>query len=272
VTGGGAGAPTVPLTWVDAFTDRAFAGNPAAVCLLDAPAPEGWMQGLAAELGLSETAFVVPQGDAWSLRWFTPGTEVDLCGHATLAAAHVLRTEGRVTGDEPIRFATRSGELRARPVDGRLELDFPASPPVAVDDAGPGAALGLDAVLVARGLLHVIVVADAAAVAAYQPDLAAIAALHPFAVALTAPGDPGAPEDYVVRVFGPNVAIPEDPVTGSAACTLGPLWSQRLGKDALEAAQLSARRGRMWVTTDGGRVRIAGDATTVLTGQVVGPP
>jgi len=277
----------VPLTWVDAFTDQAFGGSPAAVCLLEGPADPGWMQALAAELGLSETAYVWPEDDLFSLRWFTPSTEVDLCGHATLAAAHALGGWGRCADGALIRFSSRSGILTARRSGDRVELEFPADPatatalPVVLEGVlhGPDGARLRPVAAARSGHFLVLELPDAPSVQAAAVDLAAVSSLPDQALILTAPG-PGAGSgtgtaaaaDYVLRVFGPRVGIDEDPVTGSAQCTLGPYWAERLGRASLTAAQVSARAGRLEVTVAGDRVGIAGRAVTVLRGSVaVGP-
>jgi predicted PhzF superfamily epimerase YddE/YHI9 len=251
---------------VDAFAERPFAGNPAAVCLLEEPADEAWMQALAAEMGLSETAFVWPEGDLLSLRWFTPTTEVDLCGHATVAAAHALREAGRVLDAQTISFATRSGVLGARPDGDMVELDLPAERAEAAPL--PPTLSGLAPVATARGPGVLLVeLADAAAVRGAEVDLGAVADLDIRALYVTAAGDDGA-ADYVLRVFAPAVGIDEDPVTGSAQCLLGPYWAERLGRTTLEALQLSRRGGRLTVTVRGERVSVAGRAVTVVEGRV----
>lgn len=273
---GGPGAVIVgpmgrPLTWVDAFTDRPFAGNPAAVCVAAGLKDERWMRSLAAELGLSETAFVEPRGEEFGLRWFTPAVEVDLCGHATLAAAHVLWDEGHVPPGRPIAFRTRSGVLAARRSDdGWIALDFPATPAVETDPPP-----GLLETLGARGRWvgrtsqddWVVELADAAEVRGLAPDLLAMAAVPMRGVIATAPGDePGI--DYALRFFGPGSGVAEDPVTGSAQCALGPYWSERLGRSDLVAAQIGPRGGRMRVHPRGDRVTIAGRAVTVLRAEL----
>lgn len=281
----------VPVVWVDAFAERPFGGNPAAVCLLDEAADDRWMQALATELGLSETAFVWPQAGGLWLRWFTPATEVALCGHATLAAAHALRQTGhwrhwpQVEVGEEVHFRTRRGTLVARFDGPMVEIDLPAEAPVACDVPEAVAAWGAAEAVTASGgdgpsafagdRRDLVVALDgAAAVRSLAPDLAAIARLPYRVVVATAPGDePGT--DYVLRVFGPAVGVDEDPVTGSAQCLLGPYWSARLGRRALKAAQLSARRGRLQVVLDGDRVRVSGQAVTVLTARLTaaaGPP
>jgi PhzF family phenazine biosynthesis protein len=269
--------PSTPITWVDAFTDHPYAGNPAAVCVLEEPLPEATMQSLAFELGIAETAYVTPTGDphTFGLRWFSPATEIHLCGHATLASAHALRQSGRVDGSTPLTFHTRSGPLMASfdPAadDGRISLDFPADP--IMDSPLPGALLGQwpaeEVVHTGHtGFFTFVVLASAAAVRDYEPDLPAIAAASSNALLLTAPGDEGAGDDYVLRVFAPNVGIDEDPATGSAQCSAGPYWSATLGRTPLRARQLSPRGAELHVRPEGDRVHIAGHATTVLTGHL----
>ncbi|MGA5702835.1 PhzF family phenazine biosynthesis protein [Peterkaempfera bronchialis] len=267
------------LRVIDAFTDRPFSGNPAAVCLLDLPdwPQDTWMQQVAAELNLSETAFarpLPPGGEAdWALRWFTPAVEVDLCGHATLATAHALHSDGSLP-EGSVRFATRSGVLTAQAApDGVLTLDFPASPadPVPVPE-GIAAALGT-AVLAAydTGALGdlLVEVADETAVRSLDPDLAALARLRVRGVVATAAADdPAAGYDFVSRFFAPAVGIPEDPVTGSAHTALAPLWSARLGRPDLVGLQASARSGLVRTRLRGDRVLLSGHAVTVLDGTL----
>ena len=263
--------PTLPLYQVDAFADRPFAGNPAAVCPLEAPIPEALMQDIAAENNLSETAFFSPQGEAFSLRWFTPTTEVDLCGHATLASAFVLMTELEPARAE-VTFRTRSGLLIVRRGDdGAFIMDFPAWPAEPADAAMRDAvARAIRAtpreVVRARSLFAVL--DDAAAVRAVTPDFAALAAL-PTSVGITARGDGEArPVDFVSRYFAPGYGVPEDPVTGSAHCTLAPLWGARLGKTSLSARQVSRRGGELSCELAGDRVRIGGKACLVIKGTL----
>jgi PhzF family phenazine biosynthesis protein len=260
----------VRLRTVDAFTDRAFAGNPAAVVVLDEAPPDDWMAAIAREANLSETAFVIREtlSDVdFRLRWFTPAVEVDLCGHATLASAHCLLEDG-VNG--PIRFATRSGVLTvSRRPDGSLAMDFPASPPVHVDaPAGIAEALGTQALWTGRsdsGFL-VVLVADERTVRELSPEIAAVARLDAMAVVVTADADKGQPYDFVSRVFAPNVGLDEDPVTGSAHTVLAPYWADRLNRTSLVGLQASARSGLVGVEVDGERVVVSGRAVTVLDG------
>lgn len=265
---------------VDAFTDRPFAGNPAGVLLLDSgpfPAPDR-LQRVAAELNLSETAFahpLPPGGEAdWALRWFTPTTEVDLCGHATLATAHVLRTTG--TADGTVRFASRSGVLRttARP-DGTLTLDFPTAPltPVPVPP-GLVEALGASPLSVHDTGENVgdllVELADEAAVRALRPDFPALASCSRRGVIATAvAADPAAGYDFVSRGFFPRVGIDEDPVTGSAHTALAPFWSARLGRADLTGLQASARSGLVRTSLRGERTWLTGNAVTVVEGELL---
>ena len=243
------------LTVVDAFTDTPFRGNPAAIAVVERFPDELRMQAVAREMALSETAFCVPRPDGdHDLRWFTPSVEVDLCGHATLATAHVL---GR-----PARFHTRSGVLSCDVGDdGTIRMDFPADAPTPTETP---AALGLPGVVTfaTTGQDALVELEDAAAVRALEPDLAALAALGTRCVIVTAAGDrPGV--DCVSRVFGPNLGIPEDPVTGSAHCALAVYWGDRLGKQELVGEQASARGGTVWMERRGDRVVLGGRAVTV---------
>ena len=255
---------------VDAFTDRPFAGNPAGVCVLPAAASDRWMQAVAAEMNVSETAFLLQRPDGFDLRWFTPTTEVELCGHATLAAAHILWQTGRVDRGERCRFHTASGLLTAGLHGDQVELDFPAVP----DEPAPapeGLAEILGAEVVAfRGSRfdHLAEVASEAVVRGLHPDLARLKALPVRGIMVTSRAStPGF--DFVSRFFGPAVGIDEDPVTGSAHCCLGPYWARRLGKNELTAYQASARGGVVGVTVDGDRVRLRGRAVTVLVAELV---
>jgi PhzF family phenazine biosynthesis protein len=260
-----------PITVVDSFTDTPFAGNPAGVCVLTAPTTEAWMRAVAAELNLSETAFLAPRPDGdHDLRWFTPTVEVELCGHATLASAHVLGGSGR--------FHTLSGLLTCSPGDdGTIVMALPANPPAPVTDPPDWApALGVAPDRVAgvwatpNGWL-MVELASAADVRACEPDAAAVLALSDV-VLVAAPGD--RPElDSVCRVFGPGIGIPEDPVTGAAPCILAPWLAARTGRSEFVGEQASARGGRVGMRLDGDRVHVSGRAVTVWEGTLaVDPP
>lgn len=263
---------SVPLLAVDAFTAVPFRGNPAAVCLLDVAVDDAWMQDLAAEMNLSETAFVTPTADGFDLRWFTPTTEVELCGHATLASAHALWETDRLARDAPARFQTRwKGELVAARDGASIALDFPAAPSTSVDEpTGLSAALGAPLAVVARNDLHHLVeVADANTVRTLSPDFAALHAVDVEAVTVTAASDDPA-YDFVSRYFTPRHGIDEDPVTGSAHCSLGPWWGERLGKTEVVGYQASRRGGVVRVRVRPGepRVTLLGEAVTVWRGEV----
>lgn len=267
---------------VDAFTDRPFAGNPAAVCVLAGPAEPGWMQRVAMEMNLSETAFPRPVGDPdadFELRWFTPQVEVALCGHATLAAAHVLYETGAVPPDRPVRFRTlRSGVLTVRRDGGVLEMDFPACPPEETDPpAGLAEALGVTPSWTGRNVQNDVlaVLDDAETVRSLAPNTSALADMDTRGICVTARVDaaagPGSP-DFVSRFFAPAVGIPEDPVTGSAHCMLAPFWAGRLGRTLMRARQASPRGGDLRVAVRGDRVILAGNAVTVLDGTLRAEP
>jgi predicted PhzF superfamily epimerase YddE/YHI9 len=256
----------LPIFHVDAFTSRIFGGNPAAVVILE----QNWLadellQAIAAENNLSETAFVIRCAQPFPLRWFTPKIEVDLCGHATLASAYVL-LKHYFPAYRQVKFATRSGELIVGWRGGQLAMDFPARPgervPISNDII---AALGTKPteVYLARDLLAIF--SAEAEVAALKPNLEAVAALDAFAVIASAEGEE---VDFVSRFFAPRAGVSEDPVTGSAHCTLIPYWAGRLGKDVLIARQLSARGGELTCEMKGGRVLIAGDAVEYLRGEI----
>ena len=260
----------LPIYQIDAFADRVFAGNPAAVVPLDSWLPDATLQGIAAENNLAETAFFVPEGDGWRLRWFTPVVEVDLCGHATLASASLIFSHLK-PGLTHARFQTRSGLLEVTKQGEVLALDFPTRAPTRVDDPALASALAKalgaapDEVWKARDVMAVY--KRAADVAALKPDFAAVARLDAWAVLATAPGDaPGV--DFVSRFFAPSHGIPEDPVTGSAHCELIPFWAQRLGKTKLSARQVSARGGVLECEHRGERVTIAGKAVLYLEGAI----
>ena len=255
---------------VDAFTDEPFAGNPAGVCILDAPRDDKWLQHVAREMNVSETAFLQRRADGFDLRWFTPGVEVDLCGHATLASAHVLWQEGHLAPDAHARFHTRSGLLEASRRDDFIELDFPAYAPQPL--AAPAAlvqALGVTPDTVARfDIGYLLAAVDSEeTVRRLDPDLAGLATLPDLAVMVTSRASTRG-YDFVSRAFAPRLGVPEDPVTGSTHCCLGPFWRERLGKDAFTAYQASARGGVVRVRVEGDRVHLAGQAVTVLTGTL----
>jgi PhzF family phenazine biosynthesis protein len=266
----------IPLLQIDAFARQPFEGNPAGVCLLEAPADAAWMQALAAEMNLSETAFLVPgeRADAFGLRWFTPAVEVALCGHATLASAHALWSVGRAAADQPLHFETLSGVLTARPAgDGAISIDLPARPvtpealPPVVERAltltprwtgaarkGPG---GLDAIVECE---------SEAAVREARPDVAALRD-HRGGLILTARGStPG--WDVVSRYFAPAYGVDEDPVTGSAHCALATYWAPILGRDRFVARQVSRRGGTLEVRLDADRVHLTGHAVTVFRAEL----
>ena len=256
---------SIPYYQVDAFTSRLFSGNPAGVCLLADWLPAGVLQSIAAENNLSETAFVVPRGEFFDLRWFTPTIEVDLCGHATLASAHVIFAHLGF-GQPVVRFQTKSGLLSVIRLDDLLTLDFPARPATACD-APPDLTTGLGALpsSTAKARDYLAVFACEQAVRELQPDMAALARLDTLGVIATAPGDDC---DFVSRFFAPRAGIPEDPVTGSAHCTLIPYWADRLGRTKLRAMQLSTRGGELFCVHRGERVSIGGRAVTYSTGFI----
>lgn len=255
----------IPIYQVDAFSAEVFRGNPAAVCPLERWLDERTMQSIAAENNLAETAFFVPEGDGYHLRWFTPTVEMDLCGHATLASAHVL-FERLGRGGDAVTFRSRSGPLTVTRRDGLLELDFP-SRPARRESAPEAVALALGAepreAWLARDWMLVF---DAEAdVRRLAPRIDRLLEIDAHAFIVTAPGETC---DFVSRFFAPSVGVPEDPVTGSAHCTLIPYWSQRLGKRRLAARQLSARGGELTCEDRGERVGIAGRAALYLEGTI----
>jgi PhzF family phenazine biosynthesis protein len=255
----------LPLYQVDAFSSRPFHGNPAAVIPLKAWIREETLQSVAMENNLSETAFFVKTGDRYHIRWFTPSVEVDLCGHATLASAHILM-HILEPSRETVTFDSRSGPLHVRRDGERLALDFPARPPQEVKP-GPHLleALGGAPQQVFAARDYMVTYASEGEVRALKPDFGKLSMTDKFAVIATAPGENS---DFVSRFFAPAQGIDEDPVTGSAHCTLIPYWSQRLGKQAMFARQVSAREGELWCELQGDRVKIAGHATLVLTGTL----
>ena len=268
---------SVGVVVVDAFTSEAFAGNPAAVCVLPAARGERWMQRVAREMNLSETAFLYGEGDGFSLRWFTPVAEVDLCGHATLASAHVLWESGRLAAGTPARFQTKSGLLTAIQAAGHpigaapagaspwIELDFPVTPDEKLS-APPGLAdaIGATPRYVGRSKFdYLLELDDEGTVRRLEPDFARLKGFPARGVIATARGS-AADVDFVSRFFAPALGVNEDPVTGSAHCCLGPYWARRLKKREFVAHQVSARGGVIKVKLEADRVRIAGQAVTVM--------
>jgi PhzF family phenazine biosynthesis protein len=260
------------LFQVDAFTDRPFAGNPAAICLLDEPADAQWMQDVARERNVSATAFLHTTGDGFNLRWFTPTVELDLCGHATLASAHVLSETGRLAPGTPARFHTRSGLLTADVQGEWIELDFPAKP---LEEASPPESL-IEALGGVPGFVgkstfdyYLAELSSEEAVRSAAPDVSRLRTVPGRGVILTARGAAGGPYDFVSRFFAPRLGVDEDPVTGSAHCTLGPYWGGKLGKEELLGYQASARGGVVRVRVAGDRVKLGGQAVTVLQGRLV---
>jgi len=259
------------ITQVDAFTHRPFAGNPAAVCVLAAPREEAWMQDVAREMNLSETAFLHPDGDGYRLRWFTPAVEVELCGHATLASAHVLWETGALAPQATARFHTRSGLLTAARRGEWIELDFPALPTEAATPP-PGFTEALGAA--PRGVWrtrfdYLCELGDEDEIRALRPDFRRMRELGVRGTIVTSRSR-SADFDFVSRFFAPGAGVDEDPVTGSAHCALGPFWGARLGRSSFTAYQASARGGVVRVRLAGERVLLGGQAVTVLRGEFLG--
>jgi PhzF family phenazine biosynthesis protein len=259
----------LPIVQVDAFTAKAFGGNPAAVCVLPAPADEKWMADLAMEMNLSETAFLYPIDDGYHLRWFTPTVEVDLCGHATLGSAHVLWTEGHLKPEHPARFLTKSGLLVCQRRGDWIEMNFPAKlaecaePPARLAEA-----LGTELKYVGKNQFDYLVeVADERTLRELIPQHNLLRQLPVRGVIVTtqASGE----FDFVSRFFAPGSGIDEDPVTGSAHCALAPFWAARLGKTEMTGYQASARGGVVKVRLEGDRVVLMGQAVTVLRGELL---
>lgn len=261
---------SIPIVQVDAFTATPFGGNPAAVCVLPGARDAGWMQLVAREMNLAETAFLQPRPDGFDLRWFTPAVEVDLCGHATLASAHVLWEDGRLASGDVARFHTRSGLLTARRRGDWIELDFPATPDEAVD--APAAlidGLGATPRYVGKSRFDYLVELDSEdVVAGLTPDFARLSELVTRGVIATSQSASPS-SDFVSRFFAPGAGINEDPVTGSAHCCLAPYWSRRLGKTKFKARQISERGGVLEVELEGDRVLLRGQAITVLRGSLL---
>ncbi len=261
---------SIPIFQVDAFAAEPFSGNPAAVCLLEREAESDWMQSVAGEMNLSETAFVVPRDDGFGLRWFTPVSEVDLCGHATLASAHVIWETGRLAEADTARFHTRSGLLTAERVGDWIELDFPATPAEPIEaPAGLSDLLGSVPKFVGRSRFDLLLeLTDAEELRDLNPDFAGLSSLPVRGLIVTAKSD--VPDfDFLSRFFAPAAGINEDPVTGSAHCALAPFWAERLGKNEMTAFQASARGGVVKVKLAGDRVLLRGKAVTVLRGELV---
>jgi PhzF family phenazine biosynthesis protein len=259
----------LPIIHVDAFTDRPFTGNPAAVCLLSAIRDDAWMQQVAREMNLSETAFLLRSGEEFGLRWFTPTVEVDLCGHATLATAHVLWQQGLLAATQPARFQTRSGLLTAEKKGAWIEMNFPATPAEpAAPVEGLELALGVKVTFLGRARFDYLAEVDVEdTVRALRPDFAALRQMKVRGVIVTSrASSPG--HDFVSRFFAPGAGINEDPVTGSAHCCLGPFWKERLGRDDLVGYQASARGGIVRTRCVGDRVHLSGQAVTVARGQL----
>ncbi len=263
----------MPLTiaQIDAFTDRPFAGNPAGVCVLPSARPDEWMQAVAREMNLAETAFLLREGEEFRLRWFTPAVEVDLCGHATLASAHWLWESGELAPFAMARFQTRSGLLTAEREDEWITLDLPTTTPTPVEPpAGLGAALGARMLGVTRSPFDYIVeVESESVVRSLAPDYTALAQLGGRGIVVTARAEtPGF--DFVSRFFAPAVGIPEDPVTGSAHCALAPYWSERMeDRQEFVAYQASSRGGVLRIQLAGNRVRMSGQAVTVFRAELL---
>ena len=255
----------IPMYQVDAFTSRVFAGNPAAICPLETWLPDEQMQSIAAENNLANTAFFVPNQNGYHLRWFTPKLEVELCGHATLASAFVILTSLKPTANS-VRFETKSGLLTVAREGDLFSLDFPARPPSKCEvypDLVPALGGAPEAILTARDYL--VIYGSEDEVRALHPNMDRLARIDRFAVIVTAPGKQ---VDFVSRFFAPAKGVPEDPVTGSAHCTLIPYWSERLGKNKLRANQVSSRGGELWCENRGDRVTISGKAVQFFEGTI----
>lgn len=255
---------------VDSFTDQPFAGNPAGVCILQEAKSEEWMRNVAREMNLAETAFLVKQNDVYNLRWFTPAIEVDLCGHATLASAHILWETGQLSPKDEARFHTKSGLLSANQNGKLIEMNFPATPAAAVD-APPGLlqALGVEAKYVGKSRFdYLIEVESEDVVRGLNPDIGWVKQLPVRGVIISARAKTDG-YDFVSRFFAPAAGVDEDPVTGSAHCTLAPFWAERLGKKELVGYQASSRGGVVRVRVDGERVHLGGQAVTVLAAELV---
>jgi PhzF family phenazine biosynthesis protein len=261
---------TIKIYQVDAFTEKPFSGNPAAVCLLPQARDAAWMQAVGKEMNLSETAFLLKQEDGYNLRWFTPAVEVDLCGHATLASAHILWETGILRREEQARFHTRSGLLTAASKDGGIELNFPAKTEEPTDPpAGLLEALRVRAKYLGKSKFDYLVQVDSEEIVrGLKPDFTALKTIPVRGVIVTSQAvSPG--YDFISRFFAPAAGVNEDPVTGSAHCTLGPFWSGRLGKNDFLAYQASERGGTLRVRVAGDRVHLSGKAVTIFRGELI---
>jgi PhzF family phenazine biosynthesis protein len=258
---------TIPIYQADAFTNQLFGGNPAAICPLTEWLPDELMQKIAVENNLAETAFFVKTANGYKLRWFTPEYEIDLCGHATLASAHILFTELGYTGDT-IHFETvKSGTLTVQRDGDKYTMDFPSRPPIPIEEPnGLVEALGgIQPKAILRSRDFFVVYDSELEVRELAPDFFALSKMDTVGIIVTAPGDN---VDFVSRFFAPGAGIPEDPVTGSAHCNLIPYWAKELGKDQLHAYQISARKGELWCELQGDRVLMSGNAVTYLKGEI----
>jgi len=256
---------------IDAFTDSAFAGNPAAVCILSEKMEDDWMQNLAAEMNLSETAFIYREGKNFNLRWFTPSSEVDLCGHATLASAHTLWEAGEVSSEETIDFDTKSGILTAEKNEKWIELNFPAEIEEAADiPENMTKALGqIEIVYSGKNRMdYLLEVESEEIVKNIEPDFDLLKKIDTRGIIVTAISASDK-YDFVSRFFAPNIGITEDPVTGSAHCCLGPYWSEKLNKNSLIGFQASERGGTVRVKADGNRINLSGKAVTIFRGELL---
>lgn len=264
-------AETIIITQIDAFTDKPFSGNPAAVCITTEPLEASLMQQIATEMNLSETAFLVKQGEGFHLRWFTPASEVELCGHATLASAFMLWDKALLPPEEEALFYTLSGELRARKEGDEIVLDFPATPAQAVDHPEVKALFDTKIQFLGKNTYDYLVVLEKEEdVTQFKPDFNRLSAIDCRGLIVSAPSSRSG-YDIVSRFFAPACGINEDPVTGSAHCTLAPYWSGVLGKKTLSAYQASARGGKLGIEYLGGRVKLKGKAVTVLLGELFLP-
>jgi len=253
---------------VDAFTEKPFRGNPAAVCVLDRQVEDAWMQNVAKEMNLSETAFLLSNGEGYNLRWFTPTSEVDLCGHATLASAHILWERGYLNKEQEAKFFTKSGLLSAKMSDGWIQLDFPVT--LEKETEAPAeliSSLGVEPIYVGKNIFdYLIEVESEDIVKNIRPDFIKLMKVPMRGVIVTAKSEE---YDFVSRFFAPGIGIFEDPVTGSAHCCLGPYWMKKLKKDTFTAYQASERGGILKVQIAGERVLISGKAVTVMEGQLL---